>query len=310
MSSSSTPADSSTRPRGVHRSDPRRVGGGARPRRPVLVAVGCLVERYRDELAAELPEVDLCDGFDGAPAGGARRGRGGGRRASGGERGACTLPATPGERLRQDLGRLRPPLFILRDPADQGRLRAGNGRRGAPVSARGSGCRRARAGAGRPRTRRGGRSPAAVSRLLGELARFSPARSGCACSTSSRTASIASFWRPWRRTRCPTWTSPFNTPPAPSCADAGAPRRRRAPGPACRACPRRLARRRDPLQTITGFPGETDAEFEELVSFVRSADLAVAVVSSTTSRRAPPRPVCPGPFRAGSRWSAPRASER
>jgi tRNA A37 methylthiotransferase MiaB len=29
---------------------------------------------------------------------------------------------------------------------------------------------------------------------------------------------------------------------------------------------------------ITGFPGETDAEFEELISFVRTADLAVAGV--------------------------------
>ena len=32
-----------------------------------VAAVGCLVERYRDELAAELPEVDLWCGLDTAP---------------------------------------------------------------------------------------------------------------------------------------------------------------------------------------------------------------------------------------------------
>jgi len=32
-----------------------------------VAAVGCLVERYREELAAELPEVDLWCGLDTAP---------------------------------------------------------------------------------------------------------------------------------------------------------------------------------------------------------------------------------------------------
>ena len=32
-----------------------------------MAAVGCLVERYRDELAAEIPEVDLWCGLDTAP---------------------------------------------------------------------------------------------------------------------------------------------------------------------------------------------------------------------------------------------------
>ena len=32
-----------------------------------VAAVGCLVERYRDELAAEMPEVDLWCGLDTAP---------------------------------------------------------------------------------------------------------------------------------------------------------------------------------------------------------------------------------------------------
>ena len=48
-----------------------------------VAAVGCLVERYRDELAAELPEVDLWCGLDTAPLLAALdRGRGRGRRAS------------------------------------------------------------------------------------------------------------------------------------------------------------------------------------------------------------------------------------
>ena len=32
-----------------------------------MAAVGCLVERYRDELAAEVPEVDLWCGLDTTP---------------------------------------------------------------------------------------------------------------------------------------------------------------------------------------------------------------------------------------------------
>ena len=32
-----------------------------------VAAVGCLVERYRDQLAAEIPEVDLWCGLDTAP---------------------------------------------------------------------------------------------------------------------------------------------------------------------------------------------------------------------------------------------------
>ncbi len=42
-----------------------------------VAAVGCLVERYREELAAEIPEVDLWCGLDMTPLLAApRRGRG------------------------------------------------------------------------------------------------------------------------------------------------------------------------------------------------------------------------------------------
>ena len=47
-----------------------------------VAAVGCLVERYREELAAELPEVDLWCGLDTAPLLQALAARPGERRAS------------------------------------------------------------------------------------------------------------------------------------------------------------------------------------------------------------------------------------
>ena len=116
----------------------------------------------------------------GAAAGGARA-RPGERRAPrarpGRRGGARAAPAAPGQRLRQDLRRLRPALLLLRHPADQGRLRDRGGRRGA---ARGAARRWPPAPASwcsSARTRRGGRSPAGAgsSRLLGELAALEPA---------------------------------------------------------------------------------------------------------------------------------------
>ena len=171
-------------------------------------------------------------------------------------------------------------MLVLRHPAHQGRLRDRRGRRSPARGARAAGRRRARA-----RARRSGHVAVGEARLgRGEPparraggARAQP-RTGSACCTCSRTASRTSSWRPSRRTRCPTWTSPCSTRPAPSCAACGAPAtapptstllervRAALPGAAVRST------------FITGFPGETEAEFEELEDFVREAGLAVAGV--------------------------------
>ena len=89
---------------------------------------------------------------------------------------------------------------------------------------------------------------------------------------------MTSFWRPWRRTPCPTWTSPSSTPPAPSCAACGAQATAPHTSPCWSASAPSLPGAAVRSTFITGFPGETDAEFEELVGFVREAGLAVAGV--------------------------------
>jgi len=57
-----------------------------------VAAVGCLVERYRDELAAELPEVDLWCGLDTAPLLAALREAGGGGEDAAGRGAAVPVP--------------------------------------------------------------------------------------------------------------------------------------------------------------------------------------------------------------------------
>ena len=58
-----------------------------------VAAVGCLVERYREELTAELPEVDLWCGLDTAPLLAALREAGRGERARRGTAQPCRYRA-------------------------------------------------------------------------------------------------------------------------------------------------------------------------------------------------------------------------
>ncbi len=64
-----------------------------------LAAVGCLVERYRDELEPELPEVDLWCGLDLAPLLAAFE-RWGGAKPEGGRRPTGAAPGAPRGRPR------------------------------------------------------------------------------------------------------------------------------------------------------------------------------------------------------------------
>jgi tRNA A37 methylthiotransferase MiaB len=83
-----------------------------------VAAVGCLVERYRDELIAELPEIDLWCGLDTAPLVTALNDLRSREEDAVGRAAAAPLPSCGG--LREDLRRLRPVLLVLRDPAHQG----------------------------------------------------------------------------------------------------------------------------------------------------------------------------------------------
>ena len=60
-----------------------------------VAAVGCLVERYREELAAELPEVDLWCGLDMAPLLAALREAGDGGEGAEGRGAAVPVPRRP-----------------------------------------------------------------------------------------------------------------------------------------------------------------------------------------------------------------------
>ena len=114
-SSSSTPARSSRRPARSRSTPswrwPTRASDGAR-----LVVTGCMAERYGDELADALPEVDAVAGF-GVP-GHARRCKPGRPRRCP----ASTCSTCPGRRsaravgLREDRRGLRPRLRVLRHP--------------------------------------------------------------------------------------------------------------------------------------------------------------------------------------------------
>ena len=115
-SSWSTPAASSTPPKQESIDVLLDVCEAAHARGARVAAYGCLVDRHRDELRAELPEVDVClrpstrRRCSSCSRSRAGRGRGArpGRRGRGRRPAA---PAAPDSRLRQDLRRLRPALL-------------------------------------------------------------------------------------------------------------------------------------------------------------------------------------------------------
>ena len=84
-----------------------------------VVAVGCLVQRHKDELADALPEVDLFLGAaeDGSADSGADRARAARRSARRSSGRARVLGRPAARSLSQDQRRVRPRLRVLRDPA-------------------------------------------------------------------------------------------------------------------------------------------------------------------------------------------------
>ncbi len=253
----------------------------------------------------------------GAAAGGARRGRGRGARAGGraGRRRvpARAAPAAPGQRLREDLRRLRPALLVLRDPAHQGRLRDRRGRGGAALRPGGAGRRRPRARARRPgHVALGaagmGRGEPPARRAGGARAR--PA-TGCAFSTCSRKASTTSFLE-----ALAAHAVPYVDVPLQHASGAVLRRMRRSgDGAAHLALLERVravaARRRRPLHVHHRVPRRDGRRVRGARRLrARGATSPSPASSSTTSRRGRPPPACRTPCRTSSPSNAPPASAR
>ena len=101
----------------------RADGGGPR----AVVAVGCLVERYKDDLQAEMPEIDLFLGLSrvGSSGPGTRSPVAAGRRGADSDHGAATPGAQHRDRahvLPEDQRGLRPHLRVLRHPLMRGSI--------------------------------------------------------------------------------------------------------------------------------------------------------------------------------------------
>jgi ribosomal protein S12 methylthiotransferase len=250
-----------------------------------VAAVGCLVERYRDELAAEMPEVDLWCGLDTAPLLAAL--------AQAGGEAAAERPASTGSGPSVPVPRRRRPVSAYVKVSD------GCDRRCAfcaiPLikgdyetvpaaevirTARGQLAAGARelVLVGQDTSRWTQADWGGMSRLLGELAALDPAPAWLRLLylqpdgvTDELLEAIAAR------------AVPYVDIPLQHASGAVLRRMRRSGDGAAHL--ELLDRVRAALPGaavrstfITGFPGETDAEFAELEGFVREAGLAVAGV--------------------------------
>ena len=249
-----------------------------------VAAVGCLVERYRDDLAAELPEVDLWCGLDTAPLLAALGDAGGeanapeGARATGASLPVPRRPRPVSAYIKISDGCDRRCSFcaIPLIKGDYETVAAAEVLRSARAALAAGARELVLVGQDTSRWAQPGWG--GVHRLLAELAALEPAPlwlrllylqpEGIDDGLLEAIAAHA---------------VPYVDVPLQHASGAVLRRMRRSgdggthlalldrvratlPGAAVRST------------FITGFPGETDAEFEELVSFVRAADLAVAGV--------------------------------
>ncbi len=249
-----------------------------------VAAVGCLVERYRDELAAELPEVDLWCGLDTAPLLAALGEAGGEAHAPEGAQAAgASLPVPRRPRpvsayLKISDGCDRRCSFcaIPLIKGDYETVAAAEVLRSARAALAAGARELVLVGQDTSRWAQPGWG--GVSRLLGELAALEPAPlwlrllylqpEGIDDGLLEALAAHA---------------VPYVDVPLQHASGAVLRRMRRSGDGAAHLALLDRVRATLPGAAvrstfITGFPGETDAEFEELVAFVRAADLAVAGV--------------------------------
>ncbi len=249
-----------------------------------VAAVGCLVERYRDELAAELPEVDLWCGLDTAPllaALGEAGGEAPARESAQGAGASLPVPRRPRPvsayvKISDGCDRRCSFCAIPLIKGDYETVAAAEVLRSARAALAAGARELVLVGQDTSRWAQPGWG--GVSRLLGELAALEPAPlwlrllylqpEGIDDGLLEALAAHA---------------VPYVDVPLQHASGAVLRRMRRSGDGAAHLALLDRVRAALPGAAvrstfITGFPGETDAEFEELVSFVRAADLAVAGV--------------------------------
>ncbi len=249
-----------------------------------VAAVGCLVERYRDELAVELPEVDLWCGLDTAPLLAALGEAGGEARAPEDAQAAgASLPVPRRPRpvsayvkISDGCDRRCAFCAIPLIKGDYEAVAAAEVLRSARAALAAGARELVLVGQDTSRWAQPGWG--GVDRLLGELATLEPAPlwlrllylqpEGIDDGLLEALAAHA---------------VPYVDVPLQHASGAVLRRMRRSGDGAAHLALLDRVRATLPGAAvrstfITGFPGETDAEFEELVAFVRAADLAVAGV--------------------------------
>ena len=243
-----------------------------------LAAVGCLVERYRDELARELPEVDLWCGLDTSPLLALV--------AAAGAQGAAGAPSAPAPRPRRPVsayvklsdGCDRRCSFcaIPLIKGDYEIVPAGEVLRSAGAALAAGARELVLVGQDTSRWEQPGWG--GLSRLLGELAALEPAPAWLRLLYLQPDGVDARLLDALAAHAVPYVDVPLQH------ASRAVLRRMRRGGDG-EAHLRLLERVRAALPGaavrstfIAGFPGETDAEFAELLEFVREARLAVAGV--------------------------------
>jgi len=249
-----------------------------------VAAVGCLVERYRDELAAELPEVDLWCGLDMAPLLAAlREARGGAAAPSSHARAGAAVPVPRRPRpvsayvkISDGCDRRCSFCAIPLIKGDYETVAAAEVLRTARAAIAAGARELVLVGQDTSRWAQPGWG--GVGRLLGELAALDPAPEWLRLLYLQPDGVVPELLEALAAHAVPYVDIPLQH------ASGAVLRRmlRSGDGAAHLAL---LERVRAALPGaavrstfITGFPGETDAEFDELVSFVRDARLAVAGV--------------------------------
>jgi ribosomal protein S12 methylthiotransferase len=267
-------------------------GRGAR-----VAAVGCLVERYRDELAAELPEVDLWCGLDTAPLLAALREAGGGGEGTE-ERGAALprprrpRPVSSYLKISDGCDRRCAYCAIPLIKGDYETVAAAEILRGARAALAAGAKELVLVGQDTSRWAQPGWG--GLERLLAELRALEPAPVWLRLLYVQPDGIDQGLLEALSRHAVPYVDVPLQH------ASGAVLRRMRRRGDGASYLDL-LARVRLALPEaavrstfIAGFPGETDEEFDELVAFVRQAGLAAAGVFPYDAQEGTPAAALPG----------------
>jgi ribosomal protein S12 methylthiotransferase len=246
-----------------------------------VAVVGCLVERYRDELAAEIPEVDLWCGLDTAPLLAALAAGGEAAAVPGGSGGTVPVPRRPRPvsayvKVSDGCDRRCSFCAIPLIKGDYATVPAAEVLRTARAALAAGARELVLVGQDTSRWAQPGWG--GVSRLLGELAALEPAPDWLRLLYLQPDGIDDALLQ-----ALAAHAVPYVDVPLQHASGAVLRRMRRSGDGAAHLA--LLDRVRTALPDaavrstfITGFPGETDAEFEELVAFVHDAGLAVAGV--------------------------------